>query len=399
MSKRTRPLQDICHLSGNTQKPQLERSQPSPANQFMATIALAASFWLTVATRFMRTIDRRQFNLLLGIFSLGTALIIAACSPNPGTLAPPSSGVAPAQIRIGYQAIPGADLLVKAMGTAEKAFPNSKVSWNLFDSGRDINTAMAAGSLDLGMVGSTSASIGIVNQLPYQVYFVQGVIGDNEALVVKGNIRSLADLRGKKVAVPFGSTAHFSLLSALQELGLNVNELTILDRQPAEIWAAWRQGEIDAGFVAQPMLSKMVSAKGAVLVTTKGLYKKGVITADVGVAQKDLIARYPGTVRKYVGLLDEAVKFYREQPEQAAAAIAPELGLSAADSLRVMKQVVWLSAAEQASGKYLGSVEKPGAFANVLRDSAAFMKAQGALPGVPDLESFKAGIYSGGVAQ
>jgi taurine transport system substrate-binding protein len=399
MSKRTRPLQAIYRLSGNAQKPQPERSQPSLLKQFRAATAIAIAFGLMGQARFLRLIDRRRFNLLLGLFSLSAALIMAACSPSPGTLAPPSSGVAPAQIRIGYQASPNAELLVKAMGTAEKAFPNSKVIWNLFDSGRQVNTAMAAGDLDLGLVGSTGASIGIASQLPYQVYFIQGVIGDNEALVVRGNVRSLADLQGKKVAVPFGSTEHFSFLAALQELGLDANDLTILDRQPAAIWTAWRQGEIDAGFVAQPTLSKMVSAKGSVLVTTRGLYQKGIITADVGVAQKDLIARYPGTLNKYVELLDEAVKFYREQPEQAAAAIAPELGLSTAESLRAMKQVVWLSSAEQASAKYLGSAEKPGAFASVLRDSAAFMKSQGALPGVPDLEDFKAGIYSGGVAQ
>jgi taurine transport system substrate-binding protein len=392
-----RPLQDICHLSGNAQKTQLERL-PLQLNRLKT--AIAAPFLWIFQGWLIRSINHRHFNLLLGVFSLGAVLIISACSPNsPGTLAPPSSGAVPAQIRIGYQVIPNAELLVKAMGTAEKAFPNSKVNWKAFASGRDVNAAMAAGSLDLGLLGSTGAAIGIANQLPYQIYSIQGVIGDNEALVVKGNIRSLEDLRGKKVAVPFGSTSHFSLLSALQELGLDANELTILNMPPADILAAWRQGNIDAGFVGQPTLSKMVSAKGSVLVTAKNLYQKGVITADVGVAHKDLIARYPATLKKYVRLLDEAVKFYREQPEQAAAAIAPELGLSAAESLRVMKQLVWLSSSEQASDKYLGSVEKPGAFASVLRDSAAFMKAQGALPGVPDLESFKAGIYSGGLVQ
>ena len=347
-----------------------------------------------------RIVHRRQLSLLLGIFSLGMALTFSACSPtSTGTATSPSSSADPAEIRIGYQVIPNAELLVKAMGTAEKAFPGSKISWKSFDSGRDVNTAMAANGLDLGLVGSTGTSIGISNQLPYQVYFLHDIIGDNEALVVKGNIKSLADLRGKKVAVPFGSTTHFSLLSALQELGLNPTEVTILDMQPPDMLAAWQRGDIDGGFVWQPTLNKMISAKGSVLLSAKNLYQKGIITADVGVAHKSFIAQHPATLQKYVALLDDAVKFYREQPEAAAAAIAPELGLSPTQSLQVMKELVWLNSSEQGNAKYLGSAENPGAFASVLRDSAAFMKAQGAIPAVPDLAVFKSGIYSGGLAK
>jgi taurine transport system substrate-binding protein len=64
-----------------------------------------------------------------------------------------------------------------------------------------------------------------------------------------------------------------------------------------------------------------------------------------------------------------------------------------------MNQLVWLNSAEQANGRYLGSAEKPGAFANVLRDSATFMEAQGAIQQVPRLEVFQASIYSAGLAR
>jgi taurine transport system substrate-binding protein len=151
--------------------------------------------------------------------------------------------------------------------------------------------------------------------------------------------------------------------------------------------------------VWQPTLNKLISAKGSILVTAKNLYQKGVITADVGVAQKDLVANYPDTLKRYVALLDEAVKFYRENPEQAAAIVAPELSLSAAESLQMMKQLVWLSSAEQANDKYLGTPEKAGKFATVLRDTAAFMRSQGVIPSVPGLEVFEAGIYNGGLVQ
>jgi taurine transport system substrate-binding protein len=343
-------------------------------------------YWLN------RIVHRRQFGLLLGAFFLGITLTFAACSStSTGTLVSPSGTTEPAQIRIGYQIIPNAELLLKAMGTAEKAFPDFKVVWKVFDSGRDVNAAMAANALDLGLVGSTGTSIGISNQLPYRAYFLHDIIGDNEALVVKGDIKALRDLKGRKIAVSFGSTSHFSLLSALEELGLKSSEVTLLDMQPPEMLAAWQRDDIDAGFIWQPTLSKMVSAKGSVLVTAKDLYQKGIITADVGVVHKDFIHAHPDTLKKYVALLDEAVKFYREKPEAAAIAIAPELGLSPKESLKVMKQLVWLNSAEQA--KYLGTAEKTGAFAQVLKDSATFMKKHGALPTVPDITVFQEGLY------
>jgi taurine transport system substrate-binding protein len=343
-------------------------------------------FWLN------RTSHHRQFSILLGIFLLGITLTFAACSSTPtGTLTSPSGAPAAAQIRIGYQVIPNAELLLKAMGTVEKAFPNLKVAWKVFDSGREVNAAMAANALDLGLLGSTETSIGLSNQLPYRIYFLHDMIGDNEALVVKGDIKALRDLNGRKIAVPFGSTAHFSLLSALEELGLKSSEVNILDMQPTAMLAAWQRGDIDAGFVWQPTLSKMVSAKGSILVTAKDLYQKGVITANVGVAHKDFIRNHPARVKKYVALLDEAVKFYREKPEAAAIAIAPELGLSPKESLKVMKELVWLNSSEQA--KYLGTADQPGAFAQVLKDSATFMKKRGALPTVPDIKVFQEGLY------
>lgn len=99
---------------------------------------------------------------------------------------------------------------------------------------------MASGGLDVGLVGSVPASTGIAQDLPYQVYIIHDIIGDNEALAVTGasGISSMADLPGKKIAVPFGSTTHFSLLSALEQEGIDANDLQILDMQPQDMLAA-----------------------------------------------------------------------------------------------------------------------------------------------------------------
>ncbi|MEL6765069.1 MAG: ABC transporter substrate-binding protein, partial [Cyanobacteria bacterium J06607_6] len=352
---------------------------------------------------------RRQFNLLLALVSMALVITFAACTqPTETTEAPDDaapetaevSEAMPAEFRIGYQVIPNGEVLMKSMGIVEEKFPDVDIQWLSFDSGRDVNTAMVSGGIDVGLVGSVPASTGIAQDLPYQVYFIHDIIGDNEALAVTSDsgVASMADLSGKKIGVPFGSTTHFSLLSALEQEGVDASEVQILDMQPQDMLAAWQRGDIDGGFVWHPTLSKMMEDNGNVLVTAKQLAEDGIITADLGVVSNDFAATYPDFLAGYVGSLDEAVQFYRDDPEAAAESISGEIGLSAEESLAVMNELVWVSADEQASEAYLGTPDAPGAMAQVMKDSAEFMVEQGAIPSAPDLEAYEAAIFNEAVA-
>src|ERR1700750_2164330 len=137
-------------------------------------------------------------------------------------------------IRIGYQSFPSGDLIVKNSKWLEEALPNYNIKWTKFDSGADVNTAFIAKELDFGALGSSPVARGLSAPLniPYKVAFVLDVAGDNEALVARNgaNINSIADLRGKRIATPFASTAHYSLLAALAQNGLFHR-----DGQPVEL--------------------------------------------------------------------------------------------------------------------------------------------------------------------
>ena len=131
--------------------------------------------------------------------------------------------------------------------------------------------------------------------MPYEVIWIYDVIAENEALVVKKGkgIAKFADLAGKKVAAPFGSTTHYHLLVAFKVFGLDPKKATILDMQPPDMLAAWQRGDIDAGFVWEPTLIKMVEGGGEILVSSKQLADKGYITADVAVARKGFSGEAP----------------------------------------------------------------------------------------------------------
>ncbi|MBD3885016.1 ABC transporter substrate-binding protein [Phormidium tenue FACHB-886] len=343
----------------------------------------------------------KRRNVLLGLVGLSLPLISSSCAssaPQASSGATPSgattAATAPDKIRIGYQVIPNAELLAKALGLAEKAFPNSEVQYVSFDSGRDVNTAFAAKGIDFGLIGSVPTSVGIARDLPYYVYFIHDVIGSAEALIVKDTVSSIADLKGKKIGTPFGSTAHFSLLNLLKLDNIDQTALTILDLQPPDLVAAWQRGDVDGGYLWQPNLSKLQKAGGTVLKTSADLAKQGVVTADVGVVSKEFADKYPDTVKQYVSVLNEAVKAYRSDPTAAAQTIASELGISPEESKVAMSEIIWLDSTEQKDAKYLGTAGQPSEFAKILKDSAEFMVTQKSIPSAPDLTAYEKSIYT-----
>jgi taurine transport system substrate-binding protein len=226
------------------------------------------------------------------------------------------------------------------------------------------------------------------------VYFIHDVIGSAEALIGKAPAKTIADLKGKKIATPFGSTAHFSLLNLLKLENISDTEVTILDMQPPDIVAAWQRGDINGTYVWQPNLSKLKKQGGTILATSAELAEKGVVTADVGVVSKAFAQKYPDAVKKYVEVLNQAIDIYRKDPDSAAKTIANEVGISPEESKAAMGEIIWLNSTEQKDTKYLGTKDQPGTFAKVLKDSADFMVTQKTIPSAPELSTYQQNFYT-----
>jgi len=328
----------------------------------------------------------------LGIATLVvTALVATACgSSKSSSEGSSTSSATPTEIRIGYQQVPNGDLIVKQQGLLEKAFGSGvKISWKLFDSGGSVNEAILAGSLDIGLVGSSPASRGISSGIEYQVPWIFDVIGKAESLVVKSNsgIKSIADLKGKTIATPFASTAHYSLLAALQDAGLSDKDVKVIDSEPDAIYAAWQQGSIDGAYIWNPNLAKLVSSGGTVLITSEDLAKKGKTTYDLAVVTNAFATKYPAAVQKWIDQQNVAVKQIKSDPDKAAASVAAELNISATDAKQQLSELVFLTASEQAGSAYLG-----GGLATNLYAAAQFNKTLGKIPTVKPESAYSGAV-------
>ena len=233
-------------------------------------------------------------------------------------------------IRIAYQAFPSGDLIVKNQGLLEKALPDYKITWTKFDSGASINTAFVAKSLDIAAIGSSPVARGLSAPLniPYQIAFVLDVAGDNEALVARNGagIKDVAGLRGKKVGTPFASTAHYSLLAALDKAGVKENEVTVVDLEPQDIQAAWTRGDLDAAYTWLPSLAELKKT-GQVLISSRQLATAGKPTLDLGVVSTAFAGAHPEAVDAWRKAEAQALDIVKSDPAAAAKAVGAELNL------------------------------------------------------------------------
>lgn len=303
-------------------------------------------------------------------------------------------------IRLGYQTFPSGDLVVKNNKWLEEALPDYNIRWIKFDSGADVNTAFIAGELDFAAIGSSPVARGLSEPLniPYQVAFVLDVAGDNEALIAREGtgITSIADLRGKRIATPFASTSHYSLLAALEQNGLTADDVQLIDLQPQPILAAWDRGDIDAAYVWLPTLDQL-RLTGTQLITSRELAANNKPTLDLGVVSTSFAESNPDAVDVWRRQEARALEVIHNEPDDAAKAIAAEIGLTPEEVTGQLQQGLYLTPEEVASAEWLGTDGEPGAIAGSLEDASKFLADQGQIPEAAPLSTFEDAIYTKGL--
>ena len=212
-------------------------------------------------------------------------------------------------------------------------------------------------------------------------------------MIKKGKgITAVKDLVGKKVAAPFGSTTHYSLLGAFKVFGVDAAKVKILDMQPPDMMAAWQRGDLDAGYVWEPTLKKMVDAGGEIILTSRTMAQKGYLTGDVAVVRKAFADKYPQLVVKYLQVQIKGVDLWNKNPKEAAAAVGKAFNIPADEAEREMKTLVWVTGQQQLSDAYLGTTAKRGKFAKVLKETADFLVSQKTIKSAPDLAAFEKAV-------
>ncbi|MFD4840700.1 taurine ABC transporter substrate-binding protein [Achromobacter sp. NPDC058515] len=285
---------------------------------------------------------------------------------------------------VGYQLIVGPFLSAIADGSFDAALKEAgyQVDWRQFTSGGDISTALASGSVPVGVLGSTGITSAATRGVNMQLFWILDNIGKSEALVARNGsgINSTADLKGKRIATPFVSTAHFHLLVGLEQVWKVNRDVRILNMQPPQIVAAWQRGDIDAAYVWPPALTE-IAKTGKIIADSEQIGAASVPTFDGLVVDRAWAEKNPKFMAAFTGVLAKSYADYRANSAKWTAdspqvkGIVKLIGGKPDDIVEALGLLVFPTAQEQASNVWLGGGKDSGA-ARAFAASAKFLKDQ-----------------------
>lgn len=252
------------------------------------------------------------------------------------------------------------------------------IEWRQFASGAEVIAAMASGDVKIAELGSSPLAIAASQGVDLQLFMLAQVIGEAESLIVRNDagIAALEDLAGKRVAVPVGSTAHFSLMGALAHAGISEGDVEIMNMPPDQIAAAWEQGAIDAAFIWQPVQSQILQT-GTLLVGADETAAWGYPTFDGWVVDRAFAEANAEALAAFARVMDEANAAYLADPAAWTAdspqvqTIAQATGAAPDQVPGILAGFQFVPLAEQLGEAWLGSAPQ------TMKATADFLVAAG----------------------
>ncbi|MCK4088271.1 aliphatic sulfonate ABC transporter substrate-binding protein [Acinetobacter radioresistens] len=274
-------------------------------------------------------------NFLISSF---IALGLSGCQKTSSDTAPGQQSVQEDNLKtlaVGYQKSSLNLLVARQQQLFEQQFPGVQVAWKEFPAGPQMLEALAVGAIDFGAVGNTPPVFAQAagKDLKYIGYEV--VPQNAQALLIPADssIRTLADLKGKRIAVQKGSSAHELLAKALQKAGLSWQDIQPIWLPPADARAAFDKQSIDAWSIWEPYLSAAeLDAKAKVLIDGQAFAR----TYSFYIANPQFIEQHPGATEKILQSLNTADQWVLQHQQQALKIYQQSTGLKQNIAQRVI---------------------------------------------------------------
>jgi len=235
------------------------------------------------------------------------------------------------ELRIGYQKSAALLVLQKAQGTLEKRLAplGVAVKWVEFPAGPQLLEGLNVGAIDIGFVGEAPPIFAQAAGARFVYVGNDPASPAAEALVVPKDsaLKSVAELKGKRVALNKGSNVHYFLVKLLERNGLKYGDIVPVFMPPADARAAFEKGAIDAWVIWDPFLSAAEKQVGArQLADASGI----VNNYSFYLAQSDYARDNPTVLKALFEGVSEAARAVQADIPKAAAQIAPLQGLDVA---------------------------------------------------------------------
>lgn len=298
----------------------------------------------------MKSIVSTKFNAIaltasvLVTSSLAANLAVAADKPDTVT--------------VGYfLEWPTANQIAQVEKTYDKTMGVNMV-WRAFDSGTAMSAAMASGDVDMAYSqGLVPFTVAVSQGLPITMVGIAVSYAENDNCVVSDKSAisqaNAKDLEGKKVAVPFGTVAHYKMLRVMSHLNVDSNKMSLLDMAPADSAAALARGDITMACGWGGALRRM-KEYGSVLMTASEQEAIGIRVFDVISVNNTFAKKHPDLVSEFLQVTNNANASFSKNPTKYQPIIAKASGLKLEDSNHVLSLFDFPLKEQQLSQQWLG---------------------------------------------
>jgi sulfonate transport system substrate-binding protein len=231
------------------------------------------------------------------------------------------------EIRVGFQKY-GTLVLLKGKGLLEQKLEplGYTVTWSEFAAGPQMLEALNAGALDIAQTGEAPPIFAQAAgpRLAYLAFEPPAPKGEAILVHSDSTIASVADLKGKKVALNKGSNVHYLLVKALEKAGLAYEDVETVFLPPADARPAFETKAVDAWAIWDPFLASAESALGAkVLANAEGLAPN----YQFYLGDRGFLEANPEAAKELIAAIAEVGSWVTGNPDAAAAELSPSTGI------------------------------------------------------------------------
>ncbi|HEY9648976.1 MAG TPA: ABC transporter substrate-binding protein [Chroococcidiopsis sp.] len=332
---------------------------------------------------------RRQTLWLLAGAAGGVTL--HACKPSAQT---PSDGAASGQSSSVAPAATSASLGVTTwIGNAAIYIAQSKGFFTETGLALDLKTfasvaegfpAFTAGQLQAIAPVTSEAVTLAANGVDYRIVAVTDTSVGADGILARGSVASVADFKGRKIAVQEGGVGHFFLLQVLAEAGLTGNDVELLNIAPDASAAAYEAGNVDVAYSYSPFIEKANKAQpdGRIIYDTS---KMPTAIADVIAFRNDVITDNPAAVQAFINGMFKGVEFLKSNADEALAIASEPLGVKPEELAEQLKGVQLPDLATNL--KMVGDPQSDLYLKKPMDALAQFLKDQKQIDTIPDLST------------
>jgi len=262
---------------------------------------------------------RRRGLALAMVLALGAGLL-------SGCQKPPGQGTT---VRIGYSAWPGwfPWAVTEAKGLFAEAGADAKMQW--FDGYLDSINALNAGQLDCNSQTLNDTISSIAGGADLRVVLTNDNSTGNDQIIASEGIKSIADLKGKKVAAEEGTVDHYLLLLGLKREGMTAKDITFVPLETGAAAAAFVAGKVDAVGVFAPFTTQALKRPGSTTLFSSKEFPGAI--SDHLVCRTEFVEKNPEQLQKVVNAWFATLKEIKANPAPSLAILVKRAGVTEAE--------------------------------------------------------------------